>query len=65
MPSGLVYSPKADISSHSGDDTIALYDWMDSLRAQAYAALASIRFEGMHFRRDIGAKGLRAPPSTP
>ena len=34
-------------------------------RSQAYAALASIRFEGMHFRRDIGAKGLRAPPSTP
>jgi phosphoribosylamine--glycine ligase len=24
-----------------------------------------IRFEGMHFRRDIGAKGLRAPAVTP
>ena len=30
-------------------------------RSQAYAATAHIRFEGMHFRRDIGAKGLRAP----
>ncbi|ATB26860.1 phosphoribosylamine--glycine ligase [Melittangium boletus] len=34
-------------------------------RAQAYAAVESIRFEGMHFRRDIGAKGLRAPAVTP
>ncbi|MCY1076896.1 phosphoribosylamine--glycine ligase [Archangium lansingense] len=30
-------------------------------RSQAYAATAHIHFEGMHFRRDIGAKGLRAP----
>ena len=30
-------------------------------RSQAYAATARLRFEGMHFRRDIGAKGLRAP----
>ncbi|WPB81012.1 phosphoribosylamine--glycine ligase [Archangium violaceum] len=30
-------------------------------RSQAYAAVAHIRFEGMHFRRDIGAKGLGAP----
>jgi phosphoribosylamine---glycine ligase len=34
-------------------------------RAQAYAAVERIRFEGMHFRRDIGAKGLRAPAATP
>ncbi|QRK07744.1 phosphoribosylamine--glycine ligase [Archangium violaceum] len=34
-------------------------------RAQAYAAVAHLRFEGMHFRRDIGAKGLRAPAVTP
>jgi len=27
--------------------------------ARAYAALGDISFEGMHFRRDIGAKGLR------
>jgi phosphoribosylamine--glycine ligase len=29
-------------------------------RARAYATAAGIRFEGMHFRRDIGARGLRA-----
>lgn len=34
-------------------------------RARAYAAVAHLRFEGMHFRRDIGAKGLRAPAVTP
>jgi phosphoribosylamine--glycine ligase len=34
-------------------------------RSRAYAATASIRFEGMHFRRDIGAKGSRAPIMTP
>jgi phosphoribosylamine--glycine ligase len=31
-------------------------------RARAYATAAGIRFEGMHFRRDIGARGLRATP---
>jgi phosphoribosylamine--glycine ligase len=31
-------------------------------RERAYAAISGIRFEGMHFRRDIGARGLRAPP---
>jgi phosphoribosylamine--glycine ligase len=31
-------------------------------RSQAYGAIAGIRFEGMHFRRDIGARGLRAMP---
>jgi phosphoribosylamine--glycine ligase len=34
-------------------------------RAHAYAAVARIHFEGMHFRRDIGAKGLGAPAVTP
>jgi phosphoribosylamine--glycine ligase len=29
-------------------------------RARAYATAAGIRFEGMHLRRDIGARGLRA-----
>lgn len=29
-------------------------------RARAYATAAGIHFEGMHFRRDIGARGLRA-----
>jgi phosphoribosylamine---glycine ligase len=29
--------------------------------AQAYAAVKKIQFEGMHYRRDIGAKGLRRP----
>ncbi len=31
-------------------------------RTKAYATAAGIRFEGMHFRRDIGARGLRATP---
>jgi len=31
-------------------------------RGRAYAAISGIRFEGMHFRRDIGARGLRATP---
>ncbi|MCE9667197.1 phosphoribosylamine--glycine ligase [Myxococcus stipitatus] len=31
-------------------------------RARAYAAVAAVRFEGMHFRQDIGAKGLKAAP---
>jgi phosphoribosylamine---glycine ligase len=34
-------------------------------RARAYAAAAHIRFEGMHFRRDIGARGLRGSATTP
>ncbi|HEV2349492.1 MAG TPA: phosphoribosylamine--glycine ligase [Terriglobia bacterium] len=41
---------------------------------RAYAAVAKIKFEGMHYRRDIGGKGLRhlpletespLPPRTP
>jgi len=31
-------------------------------RERAYAAISGLRFEGMHFRRDIGARGLRAAP---
>jgi phosphoribosylamine--glycine ligase len=31
-------------------------------RQRAYAAISGIRFEGMHFRRDIGARGLLATP---
>ncbi|MCP3062371.1 phosphoribosylamine--glycine ligase [Myxococcus sp. K38C18041901] len=31
-------------------------------RERAYAAVEAVRFEGMHFRRDIGAKGLKATP---
>jgi len=27
--------------------------------ARAYSAAGKINFEGMHFRRDIGAKGLK------
>jgi len=34
-------------------------DLASSIRA-AYEAVDKIRFEGMHYRRDIGAKGLRA-----
>jgi phosphoribosylamine--glycine ligase len=38
-----------------GDDLV-------EARQRAYAAIPGIRFEGMHFRRDIGARGLRASP---
>jgi phosphoribosylamine--glycine ligase len=31
-------------------------------RERAYAAVAAVRFEGMHFRRDIGARGMKAAP---
>ncbi len=33
-------------------------------RSRAYASVGHVRFEGMHFRRDIGAKGLRPAPAT-
>ena len=32
---------------------------------QAYAAVGKVHFEGMHYRRDIGAKGLRRLEVTP
>jgi len=32
---------------------------------RAYAAVGKIHFEGMHYRRDIGAKGLRRVPHKP
>jgi phosphoribosylamine--glycine ligase len=32
---------------------------------QAYAAVAKVQFDGMHYRRDIGAKGLRRLKITP
>ena len=32
---------------------------------RAYAAVGKIRFEGMHFRRDIGAKGLKRVIKNP
>lgn len=32
-------------------------------RQRAYAAVSRVSFEGMHFRRDIGARGLAAPAS--
>jgi len=31
-------------------------------RERASAGISGVRFEGMHFRRDIGARGLRAVP---
>ncbi len=37
-------------------------DDLAEARQRVYAAIADIRFEGMHFRRDIGARGLRATP---
>ncbi|MBI1734893.1 MAG: phosphoribosylamine--glycine ligase [Candidatus Rokubacteria bacterium] len=33
---------------------------LESAIARAYAGVAEIRFEGMHYRRDIGSKGLAA-----
>ena len=30
---------------------------------RTYAAVSKIQFEGMHYRRDIGAKGLKRPPA--
>jgi phosphoribosylamine--glycine ligase len=33
---------------------------LQAARAQAYEALSRVSFRGMHFRRDIGARGLRA-----
>ncbi len=35
----------------------ALADGTDAARARAYAAVDDIQFEGMHYRRDIGARG--------
>jgi len=32
---------------------------------RAYAAVEKIRFEGMHYRRDIGAKGLKRTVKNP
>ena len=37
----------------------AIAEDLASTIEQAYAAVAKIQFEGMHYRRDIGAKGLR------
>ena len=31
---------------------------LQEARAEAYAAIEAVHFEGMFFRRDIGAKGL-------
>lgn len=42
-----------------GGRVLAVTGWGDTLRdalSQAYAGLERIHFEGMHFRRDIGAK---------
>ena len=32
---------------------------------RAYAAVGKLHFEGMQYRKDIGAKGLRRVPSAP
>ncbi|HET7102371.1 MAG TPA: phosphoribosylamine--glycine ligase [Terriglobia bacterium] len=32
---------------------------------QAYSAVSKVHFDGMHYRRDIGAKGLRRLKTTP
>ena len=38
----------------------ALGDTLEAARANAYAAVEKIRFPGMFFRRDIGAKAVPA-----
>ncbi len=45
----------------SGGRVLGVTSWAPTLaeaRNKAYAACEKIRFEGMHYRRDIGAKGL-------
>jgi phosphoribosylamine--glycine ligase len=45
----------------SGGRVLGVTSWAPTLaeaRTKAYAACEKIRFEGMHYRRDIGAKGL-------
>jgi phosphoribosylamine--glycine ligase len=37
----------------------AIAEDLPSAIERAYAAVSRIHFEGMHYRRDIGAKGLR------
>jgi len=40
-------------------------DSLAQARESAYAALAKVSFEGMHFRRDIGLKGLQHSQEKP
>jgi phosphoribosylamine--glycine ligase len=42
----------------------ALGDTLEAARANAYAAVEKIRFPGMFFRRDIGAKAPKPTPSS-
>jgi len=42
----------------------ALGDSAKMAQARAYRAVDSIRFEGMHYRRDIGARATAHPPSS-
>jgi phosphoribosylamine--glycine ligase len=37
----------------------AIAEDLPSAIDRAYAAVSKVRFEGMHYRKDIGAKGLR------
>ncbi|MGH6690924.1 MAG: phosphoribosylglycinamide synthetase C domain-containing protein [Gammaproteobacteria bacterium] len=37
----------------------AVADDLATAVATAYAAVGDVHFEGMHFRRDIGRRGLR------
>ncbi len=53
---------------NSGGRVLGVTATAESLPAsieRAYAAVGKIHFEGMHYRRDIGAKGVRRPPVTP
>ena len=45
----------------SGGRVLGITSWADNLQAardSAYAAVGKIGFDGAHYRRDIGAKGL-------
>ncbi|MFQ3650757.1 MAG: phosphoribosylamine--glycine ligase [Gemmataceae bacterium] len=42
----------------------AMGDTLESARARAYEACSLIHFKNMHYRRDIGVKGLSGQPSA-
>ena len=53
---------QGDILITNGGRVLGVTAGGDTLQAaisNAYRAVEKIRFQGMHFRRDIGARGLR------
>jgi len=39
---------------------VGVADTLQEARDRAYEACGKISFEGMHYRKDIGARGLKA-----